>query len=803
MSEIEKLIKEMTLEEKADLLSGYTNMSTAPIKRLGINSIIFSDGPNGLRKEKGEKGIDNFLKTEETTCFPDGINLASTFDKDLIKKTGVALGEECSFFGVNVLLGPAVNIDRNPLDGRNFEYYSEDPYLTSQIGINYVLGLQSQKVSCCVKHFALNNNENSRFTSNAICDERALREIYLKPFEMIVKNAHPLAFMTSYNQVNGFHSSENSYLISDVLRNEWDFDGVVMTDWGGIVNKAASVKAGNDLEMPGMVSQNKEELIKSINDKTLPIEYVDKAIANILTLGERTKAEKAKDCDFKGHEEICYQIALGSAVLLKNNNQTLPLDSKKKYLVIGSLFEDMRYQGSGSSMINAKRVVTTKEAFDENHISYEYAPGYNCHSFKSQLSLENEAINKAKSYDEILFFGGLIDGMESEGFDRDDLNIPHNQVKLIQKLGKLHKKIVFVLYTGNAIELPFIDKFSAVLNMQLPGEMGGLATYSLLFGKASPSGRMSITWPLNKSDIPFESGYGLKHNDLYKESIYVGYRYYTTFKKAVLYPFGYGLSYSSFAYSELNVKSEQDNLLVSLKVKNTGTMKAKEVVQVYFEHSSLNTDFPLRQLIGFDKVELDINEEKEVKFILPLDSLKYYSLKEKRTVLDDGLYTIDINKDANTVLLSSPITLKGENIKEDPRTDYQSADKLLAISDDRFYKISGRQPQKYIPGGRPITFETPIREYTTFFGKIFRKVAIHIGKSKMKEARKEKDPNQRRQMEQTGLFISKMIPSNCLRSLCYCSGGIVTYPMAVDILDIVNGHPIKGLKALKKDMKKQ
>ncbi|MFA6861198.1 MAG: glycoside hydrolase family 3 N-terminal domain-containing protein [Bacilli bacterium] len=803
MDNIEETVKRMILEEKADLVMGNSNMTTYPVSRLNVRSITFSDGPNGLRKEKeGSSGLDSISLPEPTTCFPCGVNLASTFDKDLIKRVSVALGEECSYFGVNVLLGPAVNINRSPLGGRNFEYYSEDPCLAGTIGTSYVLGLQSQGVGACVKHYALNNNEANRFVGNSLCDERAMREIYLKPFETIVKETNPLAIMTSYNLINGTHASENRYLLHDILRTEWGFDGVVMADWGGLVNKTASLHATNDLEMPGSVKHNRDLVISESEKGTLAQDDLDAAVRHLLVLGQKTDKPRVEKCDFKEHAQLAYEAAVGSAVLLKNEDKVLPLSKDKKYLIIGSLFEHMRYQGSGSSMIYPIKTVSIKKAFNDEKVQYDYVEGYLPHDDKIVTKLENAALLKANDYDEILFFGGLIDGMESEGFDRDDISLPKNQVELINKLGFLHKKMVLVLFGGNVIDLPFEKDFAGIINMQFAGEMCGLSTYSLLFGLISPSGRLVNTYPKSLADVPFNKEFGTNINEHYKESIYVGYRYYTTFNVPVLYPFGYGLSYASFSYSDLEVSQDEKQLFISVKVKNTSDISASEVVEVFVRHQSKNTDFPLRQLKAFDKVFLESKEEKTVKLVISKDDLKYYSMALKRFVLDDGEYVIEVNKDANQVILSENLELQGENIKETGRECYLNKEKVLSLTDEEYEKIANVRSMEHSSIKNHYTLETPFKEYQTHNGKLLLRLVSRICKRQGKKAEKIEDEFARDRTREGAKFIQKMLPSFCIRNACYSAGKMFTYEMALGLLDFVNGHTFRGFHKLLKEYKK-
>ena len=505
-----KIINSLTLEEKASLLVGHANMSTFPLLEKGIAPLIMSDGPHGIRKENSEHtNLDNlFARTLPATCFPTGCTLANTFDNQLLYKIGKQIALECRYYGINAILGPAINIKRNPLCGRNFEYYSEDPILAGYLSANYIKGLQEEHVLACVKHYACNNLEKWRYVGDSIVDLRALNDIYLKPFEISIRESNPGMLMTSYNQINGTFASENEYLIKDRLRKKMDYQGLTVTDWGGMVNRDISLNAGQDIEMPGMIEENKQKIIDGVNSGLIKMETVDESIERLLSAIDKTRVDKISDeTVFLKSKDVALEAALKGAVLLKNDNNILPLDKNKKCIIIGDLFKNTRVQGSGSSLVTTKYLVTNDEALNDHHICYAYAQGYDQMSPKINKKLKEEALLLAKESDTILFFGGLIDISESEGFDRDKMLLDENQIDLIKELVKLNKKIVFVMYGGSPFEIPELDNIDACLFMSLPGECGGEAMYQLLFGETSPSGHLCETWMQKYSDVPYSDDF--------------------------------------------------------------------------------------------------------------------------------------------------------------------------------------------------------------------------------------------------------------------------------------------------------
>ena len=593
---IESVLSQMTVEEKAALVSGTDFMFTNPIPRLGVPSLCMSDGPHGLRKQIGS-GDNGVSQSEPSTAFPTAACTASGWNPENLRKMGRAIAKECRHYGVHTLLGPGVNIKRNPLCGRNFEYFSEDPLLSGVMGAAEVEGVQSEGVGVSLKHFALNNSENYRFMGNSVASEKTMREIYLKPFEYVVKHAKPATVMCAYNRINGTFCSENKWLLTDVLRSEWGFDGVVLSDWGAVRDRILGLKAGMDLEMPGDTAICRRRILDAVKDGTLPMEDLDKACRNILRWIEAyVKPADPSPVDWDAHHALAAEIAADCAVLMKNDG-VLPLNGTEKLHIAGELFENMRYQGAGSSMIHPTQVTTPKDAFVK-------------HGVRS-VSVEEA--------DVVLVFAGLTDEYESEGGDREHMRLPQKQLREIDALCESGKKIVVVLFGGSPVELPFCDRVSAILNMYLPGQNGGTAAYALLFGEKNPSGKLAETWPLKYEDVPSAETFGKGVNEIYSEGTEVGYRYYNQHGIPVRFPFGFGLSYTTFEKTDWM----KDGTQYTQTVTNTGDRYGAEVAQLYVNG----------ELRGFQKVYLKPGESQTVTLTVEPETETVYS--DSYTVPED------------------------------------------------------------------------------------------------------------------------------------------------------------------------
>ena len=805
MADIKKILNELTLKEKAELVTGYQSWMTKKIERLNIPSIYLTDGPIGLRKkvEEESEGSLGLGGSCIATSFPTTVCIANSWNNENAYKMGKAIGEECEAYNVQVILGPALNIKRDPRCGRNFEYYSEDPLLAGTLAGNFILGVQENNVGACIKHYALNNSENFRYMGSSAIDERAAREIYLKAFEHSVKIGHPKTAMCGYQQVNGTHCSENKWLLNDVLRNDFGFDGVVMTDWGATKDRVLGIKAGIDLDMPGEIIYNKKLIIDSVNNGTLDIKDLDTAVANILKLVYSFKENKTYTQQevfdvLESHKKLALDIALDSAVLLKNENDILPINSDKKVLVVGEMFDIMRYQGAGSSCMNPYDLITIKKAFDDNNVNYEYVLGYQESTDEINESLEQEALEKAKEYDTILFFGGLTELFESEGYDRKDLKIPNNQLSLLEKLSKTNN-VVFVAYGGSPFEMPFVNDVKAILHMFLPGQAGGEATRKLIYGEANPSGKLSETWMKQTSDIYNADEFSKHYIEKYKENIYVGYRYYQEVQDKILFPFGYGLSYSTFAYSNLKVNHENKVITVNVDITNTSDIDGAEVVQLYVGKNENSKVFKAnKELKGYNKVYLKAHETKTITISFDEKELGYFNTKTNDFVVENGTYPIYLSTNSLHDELKQVITINGYDEVESPYSNnviqaYNNIKNIEGITDEIFVETLKNKDINE-PITRPYTLETQLEDFKqTFWGRFVLKVILQVVGGKTKVPRKEKDPAKIKQILKNRHFAIALIPKNCLRSLCQSSGGILQMNLALVLLNLANGKLFKAI----------
>lgn len=787
---IESIISKMTLEEKSAIVAGVDNMYTNAIPRLGIPSMTVADGPHGLRKQIGTAS-DNVANSEPATAFPTAVTLASSWNKTNAYNMGKAIGEECRHYGVGVLLGPGINLKRNPLCGRNFEYYSEDTYLTSTMSAQTVKGVQSNDVGVSVKHFALNQSENYRFMSDSICDERTMREVYLKTFERVVKDSKPASLMCSYNKINGTHASENEWLLTKVLRDEWGYDGLVMSDWGAVKDRIKGIKAGLDLEMPGDTKYCRRKIIDSVKDGTLDVNDLDKCVGRVLKFVLCHHHEDTLVADFDAHCQLAEDIASDSAVLMKNDG-VLPLDKKEKVLIVGELFESMRYQGAGSSQINPTKVVSPEDAFKNYRAEYLYSKGYNVSGEEDDTLIE-ECLLKSKEVDKIVAFIGLTDREESEGVDRESINLPKNQLQLIDKLVSTGKKIVVVLFGGSVVSLPFAKEVNAILNMFLPGQSGGSAVYKLLYGDKNPSGRLSESWIKDISDVPFYNEYSNSTIEVYREGIFVGYKYHLSADTSVAYPFGYGLSYTYFRYDNFDLKRTEEEVVVSFDLSNIGSRYGGEVVQLYVSMVNSKTYRPIRELKSYDKIYLNAGETKRVTLSVPLSDLSYYDVTNSKWAIEGGTYEFSICSDCTKVIHTLSLDVVGD-VAECGEEIFKAYSTFpLAISDETYEKMSGLKIPDLLQS-RPFTTESRIDEFKgSFFGKIIYKILMSVPKKKLKRAKKIKSPIERENAIKASIFIGRMISSSCLRAMSM-SDKRLPYNLAEALVFIANGHLFKGIK---------
>lgn len=663
--DIEKMISEMTLEEKAGLCSGLDYWHTKGVERLGIPSMMMCDGPHGLRKQRGEGDHLGINESIETVCYPSASALASSFDRDCLGELGTALGQECQAEDVGMLLGPGVNIKRSPLCGRNFEYFSEDPYLAGELAAAYVQSLQAQGVAACVKHFAANNQETRRMSGSSQVDERTFHEIYLPAFEAVVKKGGTRGVMCSYNAINGVFSAENKELLTGILRERWGYDGMVVTDWGAVKDRVKGLLAGLDLEMPGGPGNQDSRIVEAVQNGILDEAVLDGAVRRVLTLVDTYRKEHRTDAvaDRSKFEKLSESLAEKCAVLLKSDG-VLPLDTGDDVVFIGEFAAKPRYQGSGSSHINVPHSISALEAAQAEGLSVVYAEGYRVHEDEQTEALIAEAVQKAGEAKKAVIFAGLPDSFESEGADRDTLKLPENQNKLIQAVTAVQPNTVVVLHGGSCMELTWLDLVPDVLLMHLGGQCVGKAAVNLLFGKTNPSGKLAETWPVKLSDNPSYLNFpGEEGIVRYAEGIFVGYRYYDKKEMPVLFPFGYGLSYTDFAYSGLKLdKTEMkdtDTLTVRCTVTNVGKRLGSEVVQLYVRNAACAFIRPIRELKGFEKVTLKPGESREISFTLEKRAFAFYDAAIHDWYVESGIYAIEIGASSRDIRLESPISVQG------------------------------------------------------------------------------------------------------------------------------------------------
>jgi beta-glucosidase len=661
--DIQSIISQMTLEEKAALCTGATSWTTTPVERLGVPELFVSDGPHGVRRVPS---ADEIATTSlPATCFPTASCLASTWDVDLLRRMGEALAEECIALKVDVLLGPGANMKRSPLGGRNFEYFSEDPYLAGEMAASLINGVQSQGVGTSLKHFAANNQEFQRFTISAEIDERTLREIYLPAFETAVKKAHPWTVMCAYNKLNGVYCSENYYLLVDILKKEWGFEGLVVSDWGAVHDRVKSLQGGLDWEMPGPQERRVKAVVEAVKAGTLDEAVLNESVRRILgVVFKAAQTRKGGVFDVDAHHELARQIAAEGMVLLKNNG-LLPLKDHSHIAVIGRSAETAHFQGGGSSHINPTKVAMPFKELQARAGSAEltYAEGYpKDNSFRQDLI--DQAIGAAQTADVALLYIALPAFKESEGYDRPDLDLTAQQIALIKAVAKVQPNTVVILNNGAPVAMSaWIDDVAAVLEAWMMGQAGGAAIADVLFGRVNPSGKLAETFPLKASDIPAHINWpGGNGQVRYGEGIFIGYRYYDEKEMPVLFPFGYGLSYTSFAYSHARLSAatfkDVDGLTVSVDVTNTGKVAGKEAVQVYVHDRKSGLVRPRKELKGFAKVELQPGETKTLSISLDFRAFAYYHPAYRQWITEDGEFDILIGASAADIRASQTVTLQ-------------------------------------------------------------------------------------------------------------------------------------------------
>lgn len=788
----EKILSELTLEEKASLCSGLTYWLTKPVYRLSIPSVWMSDGPHGMRKEKQSAGTNIMQASEVSTCFPTAVTTASSWDPELLEKVGETIADEAKALKVTTVLGPGINIKRSPLCGRNFEYMSEDPFLTSRLGAAFVHGVQKENIGVSLKHFCANNQEFNRMCIDTIVDERAFREIYLSAFEYIVKKEQPKTIMSSYNKVEGEYVGENKRLVNDILREEWGFKGIVVSDWGAVNDRIKGIKAGMDLEMPGNGGMNDTHIIEAVKAGRLDEKDLDKCVLRMIKFAFECKDNEGDgyNIDFKAHHDIARKAAEESAVLLKNNDSILPLERNESVAVIGALAKNLRYQGAGSSHINPPKTVSFVEAMKRAGQSFSYADGYKMKGDGYSKKLIEEACKVAKGKKAVLVFVGLTDDFESEGFDRKHINMPKSHGMLIEELSKVNENIAVVLSCGSPVKMDAWEcKAKAILNLYLGGQAGGEAAYNLIYGKVNPSGKLAETFPFNNEDNIVHKYFPMgPRNVQYRESIYVGYRFFDKAKKAVQYPFGHGLSYTKFEYSNIRVskkkiKAGQDKLTVSFKIKNIGDRDGAEVAQVYVcppESTIFKAD---RELKGFQKVFLEKGEEKKVTIELDERAFAYYNTNINDWHTESGEYKIIVAASSRDSKLYSTVSVETDK-PEAEVPDYRKTAPIY-YNVDSMANIPHRQFEAVL--GKPIPYNGEYKKgdldmncsleqvSCSPFGKILYGVLTNGAKVVALTA-------------ENPAMITESIKTMPLRSFSGFTGGLVPQESVDGIVDLCNGR---------------
>ncbi len=732
-----EIVEKMSLEQKAKFVSGYDYWHLEEAKELGLPKIMVTDGPHGLRKQNTDKKTSDGIglgNSVPSTCMPPAATSACSWDEDLLREEGEALAEECLQEKVSVILGPGTNIKRSPVCGRNFEYFSEDPLLAGKMSANLINGCQSKGIGNSLKHFACNSQEAFRMVVNEVIDERTIREIYFPAFEIAVKEAQPWTVMNSYNRINGVYASQNYWLQEQVLRKEWGFKGLVLTDWGASVDRIPGLENGTDLEMPSSGTLNTQRIIDAVNNGTLKEEVLDKRVDNVVDLIIKSKPalEKEFKFDVEAHHSIARKVAEGSMVLLKNEGGILPLKSGAKVAVIGELAKAPRFQGAGSSVINPTKLDNAYDELVKLGVDVTYAQGYEKGKDEINSQLVSEAKNVAAKTDVALVFVGLTEEFEGEGYDRENINMPSSHNNLVSEIAKANENTVVVLAGGSVVYIPWISEVKALLNSGLGGQAGGSAVANILTGKVNPSGKTAETYPLTFDDNPTFGNYpGGPVVSEHKESVYIGYRYYDTAEKEVLFPFGYGLSYTTFEYSGIKLSAKEindtDTLKVSFTIKNTGNVDGAEIAQVYVADKESTIFRPKKELRAFTKVFLKAGESKEVTLELSKRAFAYYNVNLGDWHVESGDFEIMVGASSRDIKLTDTVNVKStvEAVVPDYRETapaYYTAD-IKNITDEQWTAVYGQElPAREVDKSKPIDIYCCLNDarHTKWGGKICR-----------------------------------------------------------------------------------
>ena len=783
----EKLIRQMTLAEKCAILSGKDEWHSRPVDRLEIPSFTMSDGPSGLRKQEGEGDHLGLNASTLATCMPSAATVACSWDEEIARSAGAVIGSEAATQNVQVLLGPGLNTKRSPLCGRNFEYFSEDPYLAGKLAASFIRGVEAQGVSACAKHFVANSQEDHRMSSDSVMDERTLRELYMTNFEIAIKEGKPRSIMTSYNLLNGTYTNENPHLLKDILRGEWGYQGAVITDWGGSNSYMEGVRAGMNLEMPGSGDDSAVQLIEAVKAGKIKESIIDQRVDELLTLNFTTAADKGKvKANLDENHAIAAKAAESTIVLLKNDEDILPLATSAKVAFIGDFVTTPRYQGAGSSMVNAYKVDNTADALKEffpNCIGT--AKGFQRLDVADEaLAAEAEAL--AKQADVVVLYLGLTESFETEGLDRSHMKMPQNQIDLAARIAKVNSKVVVVLSAGSPVEMPWLNQCSGLLYGGLGGQAGARAMLKALSGQINPSGKLAETYPLTLESAPVTQYYpGKEKTSEYREGIYVGYRAYETAGIPVQFPFGFGLSYTTFAYSDLQVTDKG----VTFSITNTGKVAGAEVAQLYISLPNAKIFRPSKELKGFTKVMLQPGETKTCSIAFDDKTFRYFNVKTNKWEVEPGTYSIQIGASVKNIVLQASLPVAGTkapNPYEGKNLAAYQKCQLTAIPDDQFATILGRAiPQHNWDTNAPLEMNDAILQL--YYAK------SGLARFAGRKVKAMKDKSVAEGKPDLNLLFIYNIP---FRAMAKMMGGMVSTKMAESILKMCNGHFWRGLGGL-------
>jgi beta-glucosidase len=785
--QVKNIIKTMSLEDKARFASGKDFWHLEDDLNNGLKSIMLTDGPHGLRKQSGDGDHLGIMYSVPTTCFPTAAGLASTWNTSLIHQVGEVLATECLSEQVSVLLGPGANIKRHPLCGRNFEYFSEDPLLSGKLSAAWINGLQSKGIGASLKHYVANNQEYNRMVSDSIVDERTLRELYLKSFEIAVKESQPWTIMCSYNKVNGTYVSEHDRLLNIILKEEWKHEGLVVTDWGACNDRVSGLIAGQELEMPPSGTFRTKQIIDAVRSGELDESLLNRRIERVIDLilkGNDNLQENPQPFDRDAHHSFARKVAAESVVLLKNENNILPLQETQSVALIGEFAEKPRYQGAGSSMINPTKLSTAKESISRLlGDRLVYAKGYDSTSDTVDNSLVEEALAVIEHADVVVVMAGLTNTYESEGFDRTHLDLPKNHNDLISRISEIHDNVIVALSNGAPVAMPWKNNVQAIVEQYLGGQASGDALTDILFGHVNPSGKLAETFPNTLYEFPSNQSFpGDPRQVQYREGLYVGYRAYSSMNIEPLYPFGYGLSYTTFKYSNLNVTLNDEEIHVTCDITNTGNMDGQEVVQVYVHKPSSNVYRPYHELKGFDKILIKSQETKKTIIKIPISSLSIYN--DSGFKVEQGEYNISIGSSSTDIFDSVSIFVESSDIVvPDELGGYKHISNQFTPTLEMFEKLYG----KPIPIINPITpfhINSTIGEMSvTWIGKQLKKMIKKQLTSIVGDA-----PD-----EAFAVMAEAIVSEMPLRSLIVFSNGELSEKRALGFIDLANNKFFRGL----------